>query len=96
MKCTFSAEREGNMLAFELAEKNKKEAVIQCLKLLNQRNLDVIKDNGDGTFLHTNMRGKTRKFLPCMSFKEYEKKQKEFPYAKFHKCIGYYVLYWNE
>lgn len=84
------------MLAFELAEKNKKIAVVQCLKLLNQKNPDIVKDNEDGTFSHTNMRGKTRIFLPCISFKDYEKNQKEFPSAKMHKCIGYYVLYWSE
>ena len=72
------------MLAFDLAEKSKKDAVIQYIKLLG------LKDNG--IFSHTNTRGKKRILIPCIRFSEYKRKAKEYPKNRVQKCLGYYVL----
>lgn len=76
------------MLAFDLAEKNKREAVIQYIKLLNQKNPeDIVQEVS-----HTNTRGKKRVLIPCISFSEYQRREKEYQKTKMQKCLGYYVL----
>lgn len=80
------------MLAFDLAEKSKKDAVIQYIKLLGQKNPENIVQEGDGAFSHTNTRGKKRILIPCITFSEYKRKAKEYPKTKMQKCLGYYVL----
>lgn len=79
-----------------LAEENKRLAAIQCIKLLKQKNFEDIKSEGNGLYSHTNSRGVKRFILPCITFREYQTEQKNKPGAKFLKCLGYYVLYWNE
>lgn len=79
------------MLAFDLVEKNKKLAAIQYIKLLGLKNPENVLREGI-YYSHINARGKKRLLLPCISFSEYEKKNKEYPNAKMQKCLGYYVL----
>ena len=79
------------MLVSELVEKSKKDAVIQYIKLLGQKNPEnIVQDNG--VFSHTNTRGKKRILIPCITFSEYKRKAKEYPKNKVQKCLGYYVL----
>lgn len=79
------------MLVSELVEKTKKDAVIQYIKLLGQKNPEnIVQDNG--VFSHTNTRGKKRILIPCITFSEYKRKAKEYPKNKVQKCLGYYVL----
>lgn len=42
------------MLVSELVEKSKKDAVIQYIKLLGQKNPENIVQEGNGVFSHTN------------------------------------------
>ena len=79
------------MLVSELEKKTKKDAVIQYIKLLGQKNPEnIVQDNG--VFSHTNTRGKKRILIPCITFSEYKRKAKEYPKNKVQKCLGYYVL----
>ena len=79
------------MLVSELVKKTKKDAVIQYIKLLGQKNPEnIVQDNG--VFSHTNTRGKKRILIPCITFSEYKRKAKEYPKNKVQKCLGYYVL----
>lgn len=71
-----------------------KDAAIQCLKLLGQKNPENVIKESDGIYSHTNLKGKTRYLLPCLSFSKYKKEQIKRPKASYYKCIGYYVLYW--
>lgn len=80
------------MLAFDLAEKNKREAAIQYIRLLNQKNPENIVQEANGVFSHTNTRGKKRILIPCISFSEYQRIEKEYSKTKMQKCLGYYVL----
>lgn len=80
------------MLAFDLVEKSKKEAVVQYIKLLNQKNPENIVQEGNGVFSHTNTRGKKRILIPCITFSEYKRKAREHPKTKMQKCLGCYVL----
>lgn len=80
------------MLAFDLAEKNKKDAVIQYIKLLGQKDPENVVQEGNGIFSHTNTRGKKRILIPCISFSEYQRREKEYAKTKMQKCLGYYVL----
>lgn len=77
-----------------LAEKNKRLAAEQCIKLLRQKNPESIILEDNGLYTHTNLRGKKRYMLVCSTYNEYAKEQEIRPKAKYHKCIGYYVLYW--
>lgn len=79
------------MLAFDLAEKNKKLAAIQYIKLLGLKNPENVLREGI-YYSHINARGKKRLLLPCISFSEYEKKNKEYINTRMQKCLGYYVL----
>lgn len=79
------------MLAFDLAEKNKMNACTQYIKLLGLKNSEDIVKDGE-FYTHTNSRGKKRILLPCMTFSEYQKREKEFAKTKMQKCIGYYVI----
>lgn len=80
------------MLAFDLAEKNKKDAVIQYINLLGQKNPENVVQESNGIFSHTNTRGKKRILIPCISFPEYQRREKEYSKTKMQKCLGYYVL----
>ena len=84
------------MTGFELAEKNKKLAAIQCIKLLGQKDPENVVLKQKGIYYHINKRGKKRILLPCISFNDYKKAEKKHPDARMMKCIGYYVLYWVE
>ena len=79
------------MLAFDLAEKNKMNACMQYIKLLGLKNPEDIVKDGE-FYTHTNSRGKSRTLLPCLTFSEYQKREKEFVKTKMKKCIGYYVI----
>lgn len=79
----------------ELAEKNKRLAAEQCIKLLGQKNPESVILEENGLYTHTNARGKKRYMLVCHTYKEYAEQQKIRTEAKCHKCIGYYVLYWS-
>lgn len=79
------------MLAFDLAEKNKKLAAIQYIKLLGLKNPENVLREGI-YYSHINAGGKKRLLLPCISFSEYEKKNKEYLDTRMQKCLGYYVL----
>jgi len=76
------------------AKKLRKDAVIQCVKLLNQKNPENVVEEEDGLYSHTNSRGKKRMFLPCNNYKEYKEALKKYPSANLHRCITYWVLYW--
>lgn len=65
------------MLAFDLAEKNKKLAAIQYIKLLGLKNPENVLREGILLFSYKCKRQKTI-MLPCISFSEYEKKNKEY------------------
>lgn len=52
------------MLAFDLAEKSKKDAVIQYIKLLGLKDPENIVQESNGIFSHTNTRGKKRILIP--------------------------------
>jgi hypothetical protein len=82
------------MLSFEhLEEKTKREAVIQYVKLLNQKNPENIVQEGKNIFSHTNTRGRKRILIPCRTFSEYQRREKEYSKkTKMQKCLGYYVL----
>lgn len=79
----------------ELVEKSKRLAAEQCIKLLGQKNPESVTLEDNGLYTHTNTRGKKRYMLVCLTFKEYAEQQKIRPEAKLHKCIGFYVLYWE-
>lgn len=82
---------------YEGIQKNKKEAAIQCIRLLGNRNLeDVSYDASRDLYLHTNTRGTTRCIQVCANYHEYEQMQKKHPDARLMRCIGFYVLYWTE
>lgn len=84
-----------NMCNFlNLAEKNKRLAAIQCIKLLGNKNPESVNLEDNGYFTHVNSRGRKRTMLVCSTYKEYEKKQKLHPDAQMMKCISFYVLYW--
>lgn len=80
------------MLAFDLAEKSKKDAVIQYIKLLGLKDPENVVQESNGIFSHTNTRGKKRILIPCIRFSEYKRKAKEYPKNRVQKCLGYYVL----
>lgn len=80
------------MLAFDLVEKNKKEAAVQYIKLLGQKDPENVVQESNGVFSHTNTRGKKRILIPCITFSEYKRKAKEYPKNKVQKCLGCYVL----
>ena len=54
------------MLAFDLAEKNKREAVVQYIKLLNQKNPESIVQEGNE--LLKNVRQKKYKLFRSFAF----------------------------
>lgn len=81
---------------FELAEKNKKLAAEQCIRLLGQKNPESVHLNENGIFEHINSRGTKRYMKVCLTFKECQIEQQYRPMAKLHKCLGFYVLYWTE
>lgn len=80
------------MLAFDLAEKSKKDAVIKYIKLLGLKDPENVVQEGNGVFSHTNTRGKKRILIPCLRYSEYKRKAKEYPKSRVQKCLGYYVL----
>ena len=80
------------MLAFDLAEKSKKDAVIQYIKLLGLKDPENVVQEGNGVFSHTNTRGKKRILIHCLRYSEYKRKAKEYPKSRVQKCLGYYVL----
>lgn len=53
------------MLAFDLAEKSKKDAVIKYIKLLGLKDPENVVQESNGIFSHTNTRGKKRILIPC-------------------------------
>jgi hypothetical protein len=80
------------MLAFDLAEKSKKDAVIKYIKLLGLKDPENVVQESNGIFSHTNTRGKKRILIPCIRFSEYKRREKEYQKTKVQKCLGYYVL----
>ena len=77
-----------------LSEKNKRIAAEQCIKLLGQKNPKSVVLEDNGLYTHINTRGIKRTMLVCKTFAEYQEEQRLKPKAKYHKCVGYYVLYW--
>ena len=80
------------MLAFDLANKNKQLAAIQYIRLLGLKNPDSVQQESDGSFSHTNAKGKKRIRIPCLSFAEYQKENSKYAKTKMQKCLGYYVI----
>lgn len=80
------------MKHFEMAEKNKKLAAIQYIRLLGQKNPENVVSEANGLFSHTNTKGKKRMLLPCITFDEYKVEKEKHNKTKMQKCLGYYVL----
>ena len=79
----------------DLAEKNKKLAAIQYIKLLGLKNPEKVVHEGNGIYVHINNKGRIRRMVVCISHTEYVKKEKEYSVkykTRFKKCLGYYVL----
>lgn len=77
-----------------LAQKNKRLAAIQCIRLLGQTDPEKVTKETNGLYSHTNKRGKKRFMLVCSTYAEYAREQKVRPNAKLSRCVGYYVLHW--
>lgn len=75
--------------------KNKKKAAIQCVKLLGQKNPESIVEEGEDLYSHTNLRSRKRLLLVCSNLKECSAKMKLYTNAKYHRCIGFFVIYWD-
>ena len=74
---------------------NSRKAVIQCVKLLGQKNLESISHIGNGIYSHTNASNIKRMFVPCITLEALKKQQELYPHANYMKCSGYYILYWT-
>lgn len=76
----------------ERMELNRKNAVIQYMRLTGNKNPELVTEAENGSYTHTNARGKKRTLIPCLHFAEYKKLLTIYPKAKMQKCQGYYVL----
>ena len=80
------------MLAFNLANKNKQLAAIQYIRLLGLKNPESVRQENDGSFSHTNTKGKKRVMIPCLTFADYRREVAKHTKTKMQKCLGYYVV----
>lgn len=79
-------------------EENKMKAVIHLLEIKNVKNSDAVQKKENGVYIHTNTKNKTKYYIVCMSYTEYQKYEQKYINIehKMNKVMGFYILELNE